>query len=152
MLDTTEISKRLEAATIGHKSDVSVSTGRKVFYHHAHSDIRALLAEVDRLDDGIRRALNGPWPTGDLVEAAKEAGDALQAIGKATGRDWSNYPELPVIVGEMRATVDRQAREIARAGIILHCILTEDSPTKNQLYDAVYKAKAALDGQPGGEA
>lgn len=59
----------------------------------------------------VKHGLNGPWePNGDVAATAKDAGDALQRIGKLPCcEDWSFYSELPELV---EAHIAAQAQRI----------------------------------------
>jgi regulator of replication initiation timing len=58
------------------------------------AEAAALKAELD----GVREGLNFTVPDGSVAGAAREAGDALQRIGRAVGGDWDHFHELPPAV------------------------------------------------------
>lgn len=62
------------------------------------------LAAVRETLEDVREALNGPYPDGDVVERARDAGEALQEIGRIVcDGDWNSYADLVSLVRTMES-------------------------------------------------
>lgn len=79
---------------------------RGLYEHHVKAPLEA-----------VQEALNGPYPAEgvhDIIRLAKEAGEALQRIGRTLsmqGWDWDTYADLPPMLEKTIADLAIDKRE-----------------------------------------